>query len=94
MQSFFWRGLISLCSYSFWRRSNFFTVEWLQFLIRAELFIFLFTVFPLCGLSCLRFLSRREHSTTLEGQRLGAVHIMEGTCSKLFFFFVRKEQNE
>ena len=24
MQSFFWRGLISLCSYSFWRRSNYF----------------------------------------------------------------------
>ena len=25
---------------------------------------------------------------------LGTVYIMEGTCSKLFFFFVRSEQNE
>ena len=35
-------------------------------------------------------LSRRTNSSTiLEGQMLGTVHIMEGTCSRLGFF-VRK----
>ena len=39
MQSFFLEVLISLCSYSFWRRSSYFqAVERLQFLTRAELF--------------------------------------------------------
>ena len=28
------------------------------------------------------FLSRWEHSTIVEGQRLGTVHIMQGTCSQ------------
>ena len=28
----------------------------------------------------------RENSTIVEGQRLGTVHIMEGTCSGLRFF--------
>ena len=31
-------------------------------------------------------LSRRTNSTILEGQMLGTVHIMEGTCSRLRFF--------
>ena len=30
-----------------------------------------------------------ELSTIVEGQTLGTVHIMEGTCSRLRFFFVR-----
>ena len=29
--------------------------------------------------------SRMEHSTIVEGQRLGTVHIMEGTCSRPCF---------
>ena len=29
--------------------------------------------------------SGMEHSTIVEGQMLGTVHIMEGTCSKLLF---------
>ena len=48
-------------------------------------FFFWFSVFVLCGLSCLHFLGR-EHSTIVEGQRLGTVHIMEGSCSRLGFF--------
>ena len=36
-------------------------------------------------------LSRREHSIIVEGQRLGTVHIMEGTCCRLRFS-VRNEQ--
>ena len=31
------------------------------------------------------FLPRREHSTIVEGQRLGTAHIMERTCSRLPF---------
>ena len=51
-------------------------VKRLQFFTRAEFF---FTVFVLCGLSCLHFSSRRTNSSTiLEGQMLGTVHIMEG----------------
>ena len=37
--------------------------------------------------------SRMEHSTIVEGERLGTVHIMEGPCSRLRFF-VRKEKND
>ena len=29
-----------------------------------------------------------EHSTIVEGQRLGTVHIMEGICSRLVFFVI------
>ena len=50
-------GIISICSYSFWRRSNYFLSSW-----RVTVFdpgginIFLFMQFsPLCGLSCLHF---------------------------------------
>ena len=47
-----WRRLISVCSYSFWRQSIFFkAVEGLQFLTWADFFSY--TVFALCGLSCL-----------------------------------------
>ena len=35
-------------------------------------------------------LSRMELSTIVEGQTLGTVHIMEGTCSRLRFFFREK----
>ena len=52
-----------------------------------ELLFFDLQFFPLCGLSCLHFLLGREHSTIVEGRRLGTVHIMEGTCSRLRFFF-------
>ena len=56
---FIWRGLISLCSYSFWRRSNFFflAVEGLQFLTRPEIFFFdfQFSCFVLCHVCiCIR----------------------------------------
>ena len=42
---FFYSGrLISICSYSFWRRSNYFSaVEGLQFLTRAELFFLIYS---------------------------------------------------
>ena len=72
--------LISLCSYSFWRRSNFFLSSWRVTVIDpGGINIFWFTVLPLCGLSCLHFFFGREHSTIVEGQSLGIVHIMEGT---------------
>ena len=32
------------------------------------------------------FASGMEHSTIVDGQKLGTVHIMEGTCSRLRFF--------
>ena len=43
-------------------------------------------IFYLCSFPAVRFvmstlLSRRTNSTIVEGQRLGTVHIMEGTCS-------------
>ena len=38
---------------------------------------------PLCGLSCLHFLSRMELSTIVESQALVTLHIMDGTCSRL-----------
>ena len=41
----------------------------------------------LCGLSCLHFYQDGQIlQTILEGQMLGTVHIMEGTCSRLGFF--------
>ena len=49
---FFWRGLIGVCSYSFWRWSNSFLMLWLevhverlQFLIQAELLLLYFCSF-------------------------------------------------
>ena len=36
-------------------------------------------------------LARRDHSTILEGQRLGTVHIIEVTCSRLRFFLEKYE---
>ena len=47
---FFRRGLISLCRYSFWRRSIYFfkAFERLQFLTRAELLFFDLQLFVLC----------------------------------------------
>ena len=63
MQSFFLvegRGLISSCSYSFWRRSNYFlAVERLQFLTRAELLL-LYMQFCVRGLSRPRYVIKEE----------------------------------
>ena len=68
-------------------------VERLQFLTRAELLFF--KIYSFCALwfvtSTLCY-QEREHSTIVKGQRLGTVHIMEGTCSRLRSFFVRNEQ--
>ena len=58
MQLFFLFGrLISICSYSFWRRSNYFLSSWTVavFDLGGILFFLWYTVFPLCGLSCLHF---------------------------------------
>ena len=58
-------------------------VERLQFLTRVELsliYSFRAVWFVMSAL-----VSRMEHSTIVEGQRLGTVHIMEGTCSRLRF---------
>ena len=77
----------------FWRWSIFLkAVGRLQFLTRAELLSFWFTVFTAVWFVMSTLLSRKEHSNIVEGQSLGTVHIMEGTCSKLRFFF-RNEQN-
>ena len=50
-------GLIFLCSYSFWRWSNYFLSSWrVTVLDPGGINIFLFMQFsPLCGLSCLHF---------------------------------------
>ena len=47
----------------------------------------------MCGLSCLHFLLRREHSTIVEGQRLGIVHIMEGTFLRDIYIYTYKYTN-
>ena len=91
---FLWRGLIWLCSYSFWRRLDFFkkAVERLQFLTRAELLLFIYTggIIIICLYSFARVVCHvhalsqgRELSTIAEGQGLGTVHIVEGTCSRM-----------
>ena len=58
-------------------------VERLQFLTRAELFFFYTVLRAWFVMSAL--VSRMERSTIVVGQRLGTVHIMEGTCSRLRF---------
>ena len=81
-------GQPGLCHtrHSFWRRRIIcYAVERLQFLARAELF-FKFTVFARAVCHFYTFLLGRGYSTIVEGQRLGTVHIMEGTCSRLRFF--------
>ena len=55
-------------------------VERLQFLTWVELLFFHDVQFSQFVMSTL--LSIRNHSTILEGQRLGTVHILEGTCSQ------------
>ena len=73
-------GLISICSYSFWRGSNYFLSSW-----RVTVFdpgginIFLFMQFfpAVRFVMSTLFLLSREHSTIVEGQALGTVHIME-----------------
>ena len=65
-------------------------VERLQFLTRVELLLFLIYSFRALWFVMSAFVSIMEHSTIVEGQRLGTVHIMEGTCSRLRFF-VRNE---
>ena len=81
-------GVIFLCSYSFWRRSNYFfkQLKGYSFLTRAESIFFFYAVFPAVWSVMSTLLSRRTNSTILEGQMLGTVHIMEGTCSRLRFF--------
>ena len=54
----------------------------LQFLAPVEIF-FMIYCFAAVRFVMSTLLSRRENSTILESQRLGTVHIMEGT-----FFFV------
>ena len=61
-------------------------VERLQFLTRVELLLFLIYSFRAVWLVMTALVSRMEHSTIVEGQRLGTVHIIEGTCSRLRFF--------
>ena len=68
-------------------------VERLQFLTRVEFFFFLIYSFPAVRFVMSAFVSGMEHSTIVEGQRLGTVHIMEGACSRLRFF-ARNEQNK
>ena len=74
----------------------------LQFLAPVELFFkqlkgysfwpgrnqyfFIYAVFPAVWSVMSTLLSRRTNSTILEGQMLGTVHIMEGTCSRDRFF--------
>ena len=56
---FFFEGLIRLCSYSFWRRSNFFkAVERLQFLTRVDFFFKIYSFFAR-GVSCLHFFTKK-----------------------------------
>ena len=52
-----------------------------SFLTRAELIFFHLCSFPAVRFVMSALVSRMEHSTIVEGQRLGTVHIMEGTCS-------------
>ena len=74
----------------------------LQFLAPVELFFkqlkgysfwpgrnqyfFIYAVFPAVWSVMSTLSSRMEFSTIVEGQTLGTVHIMEGTCSRLRFF--------
>ena len=79
--SFLFWGLISLCSCSFGASRFFYAVKRLQLLTWVELLFFQrFTVFGARGLSCLHFLVCREHSTIVEGQRLGTVHVRVPRC--------------
>ena len=57
-------------------------VERLQFLTRAELLFFDLQFCARCVCHVHTLLLGRERSTIVEGQRLGTVHIMEGTCSR------------
>ena len=68
----FWGGLFAYAV----------TVERLQFLTRAELLFFMIYCFAAVRLVMSTLLSRRTKSTILEGQMLGTVDIMEGTCSQ------------
>ena len=76
----FWRGLISLCSYSFWRRSNFFkAVERLQFLTWAELLFFFYSfAHVVCHVHT--WLSGRELSTIVEGQTNTCIYTYMCVC--------------
>ena len=57
---------------------------------RAESIFFYLCTFHRCAV-CHVFFLKRKHSTIVEGQRLGTVHIMEGTCSRLRFFVKKYE---
>ena len=57
-------------------------VERLQFLTRVELLLFMIYSFPAVWFVMSTLLSRKEHSTILEGQRLGTVRIIKRTCSQ------------
>ena len=64
----------------------------LQFLAPVELFFKQLNGYSFAAVRLVMstLLSRRTNSTILEGQMLGTVHIMEGTCSKLLLFFRKK----
>ena len=73
---FFLEGVNKLMQLQFLAPVEFFkAVERLQFLTRVEFFLKIYSFFAR-GVSCLHFLLRREHSTIVEGQMLGTVHIM------------------
>ena len=57
-------------------------VERLQFLTRRNYYFLMTYSFAAVRLVMSTLLSRRTNSTILEGQMLGTVHIMEGTCSQ------------
>ena len=62
-----------------------------QFLAPVELF---FKQLNGCSFVMSAFVSGMEHSTIVESQRLGAVHIVECTCSRLVFFRVVWAKND
>ena len=49
-------------------------------------YFFIYAVFSAVWSVMSTLLSKMERSTIVEGQTLGTVHIMEGTCSRLRFF--------
>ena len=56
-----WRELIGLCSYSFWRRSNYFLSSWTVAVFdpRGTVIFMMYSFFPLRGLSCLHSVIRK-----------------------------------
>ena len=79
---FFWMGLNSLCSYSFWRPSNYFLSSWTVAVFDpGGIIIFYYLQFSRCAV-CHFYTCIKKGTFNHFGRSETWIHIIQGTCSQ------------